>query len=65
MKNKEYEELSWSSAISKAKKNFSKIKFLDEAEIFTSYKNQEELYIGSYHSPKANRMIADYLNINL
>ena len=65
LKNKEYEELSWSSAISKAKKNFSKIKFLDEAEIFTSYKNQEELYIGSYHSPKANRMIADYLNINL
>jgi len=65
LKNKKNEQLAWSSAINKAKKNFSKIKFLDEAEIFINYNQPEKFYSKPYHSPIANHMIADYLNKNL
>ena len=65
LSGKHYDQLIWSSAINKAKEKFPKIKFLDEAEIFNTYKYKEELYSNLYHSPKANCMIADYLNINL
>ena len=49
----------------KAKKLYPKIKFLDEAEIFSDYENKEELYNENYHSPKANRLIADYIQLNI
>ena len=61
----EQKQLAWTSTLAKAKKKFPGILFLDEAEIFNSYKNIDELYIHSYHSAKANYMIADYLNIYL
>ena len=55
LKNKKNEQLAWSSAINKAKKNFSKIKFLDEAEIFTNYKDPEELWwVLSFTKSKPN-----------
>lgn len=65
LRDKQQEQLAWTSALTKAKEKFPNITFLDEAEIFNSYKYIDELYIHSYHSPKANRMIADYLNIYL
>lgn len=62
--NKE-KQLPWTNTLSKAKKKFPSILFLDEAEIFNNFKNIDELYIHSYHSSKANHMIADYLDIYL
>ena len=65
LRDKGQEELAWTSTLTKAKEKFPNITFLDEAEIFNSSKYVDELYVHSYHSPKANRMIADYLNIYL
>jgi hypothetical protein len=49
----------------KASQKFPGITFLDEADIFADCDDSEALYTRSHHSPKTNRMIADYLNRNL
>ena len=56
------EQLPWTSAMARAMEQFPGITFLDEADIFAERDDIEALYTRSHHSPKANRMIADYLN---
>lgn len=65
MKGKRSHQLPWTHAISKAAEKFPAITFLDESDIFSEYENIDELYIGSHHSPRANRMIAKYLDEKL
>lgn len=54
--------LEWTIPLIEAKKKFPKIRFIDEAEIFENYDDINELYTYSYHSPKANRLIANFIN---
>ena len=56
------EQLPWTSAMARAMEQFPGITFLYEADIFAERDDIEALYTRSHHSPKANRMIADYLN---
>ena len=55
-------DLEWTMPLIEAKKKFPKIRFIDEAEIFENYDDINELYTYSHHSPKANRLIANFIN---
>ena len=65
VKEKHSYQLPWACAISKAAEEFPAITFLDESDIFSEYNNIDELYNRSHHSPRANRMIAKYLDEKL
>jgi len=58
-------DLEWTDPLIKAKKKFPKIKFIDEIEIFKNYDDINELYSYSHHSPKANNLIANFVNNSL
>ena len=61
--DKKNEDSYWSSAFLKAKL-YPKIKFLDEARIFLITKIRKS-YIMRIIMPKANRLIADYIQLNI
>ncbi len=65
LKHKTPDQLEWTSVIHRSKIKFPKITFLDEAEIFIKSDDINELYTRSHHSPKANRMITEFINKNL
>lgn len=65
IKQKMSNQLPWTLVLSRAVDRFPAITFLDEADIFAAYGDVEQLYTGSHHSPQANRMIGDYLNLHL
>ena len=62
IKENQSNQLPWACAISKATELFPAITFLDESDVFAKYDNIDELYNGSHHSPRANSMIAKYLD---
>ena len=62
IKENQSNQLPWACAISKATELFPAITFLDESDVFAKYDNIDELYNGSHHSPRANNMIAKYLD---
>ena len=59
--NKPKRALPWTSVIFEASKKFPSIKFLDESDFFLKKNNIDDMYTANYHSPKANKIIADYL----
>lgn len=62
IQGKEYCDIPWKSVLSTAAKKFPGIIFLDQSDFFSDYEKIDEFYTKTHHSPKANKIIAEYLN---
>lgn len=57
------DSLPWTSALSKAASLNPEVTFLDELEFFRKFEDEKALYSRSHHSPLANQLVAQSLNI--
>ena len=59
------DQIPWNDVISVATKKFPEINFLDESHIYDDSFMIKSLHGKNYHTPKANKIIAEFLNEKL